>query len=291
MFGRAAVAPPALVTERTMTRRNTKDDPLVRVFLDTYKINLLSVPREKADVGDAYVANAKGVSAPGQLRHLLTPELVMPKVNRDEKLTNLAGKATRAIELKAGIKLLEDFFSAIGADMVIGKIRAEYEHKRAGLLRFKLRNATRDSVDAFEFGKALIPCQLNAKQPFVAEGNRYYVTVGVVRSTSITVGAESESDNKIDIDVSAIKSAIGAQGKLGVEKGQEGELTYEGPVPLAFGVELVEMTYDEKQQKFLVDGVSEALKMRTTKPIDRAFIGDPTEGNIFVTVKEAPSSP
>ena len=268
-----------------MTRRNTSD-PLVRAFLDTYKINLLSVPREKADVGDAYVATATGVSTPGQLRHLLKPDLAMPDVTRGEKMTDLAGKQTRGIELKAGLKLLEDFFSAIGADMVVGKIRAEYEHKRTGQLRFRLRNATRDSVDAFAFGKALIPCHLNEKQPFVAEGNRYYVTVGVVRSTSITVTAQDESENKIDIDLNAIKSAVSAQGKLGVEKGREGELTYEGAVPLAFGVELVELTYDTDEQKFLVDGVSEALKLRAEpKPIKRAFIGDPAGGSVFVNVK------
>jgi len=37
----------------------------MREFLDTYKINLLSIPRESADVGDAYVETEQGVSGLG----------------------------------------------------------------------------------------------------------------------------------------------------------------------------------------------------------------------------------
>lgn len=267
-----------------MTKRNTSD-PLVRSFLDTYKINLLSVPRESADVGDTYVATAEGVSAPGQLAHLLTPELVMPHVERKEKLANIAGKETRAIDLKFGIKLLEGFFSAIGADTVIGKINAEYEHKRTGRLRFKLKDATRDSVDPFAFGKALIPCRLYAKQPFVARGNRYYVAVGVVRSPSITVSAEDKNADKVDIDLSALKKAASAVAKLSIEQGGDGELTYRGKVPLAFGVELVEMKYDDAKEKFLLTAVPEAQTIRAPPDMERVFIGDAQQGNVFIDTK------
>lgn len=51
-----------------MSRRNT-NDPLLRAFLDTYKVNLLAIPREGAEVGDAYVASPNGsISEPGKLR-------------------------------------------------------------------------------------------------------------------------------------------------------------------------------------------------------------------------------
>ena len=151
-------------------------------------------------------------------------------------------------------------------------------------MRFKLTGATRDSVDAFEFGKALIPCQLNAKQPFVADGNRYYVAVGVVRSASITVSAEDQNSNKVGVDVGMLRSAVSAEGKLGIEQGRDRELTYKGKVPLAFGVELAEMKYDKAQEKFLLAAVPDAQSIRAPRYVERIFIGDPVEGSAFIDV-------
>jgi hypothetical protein len=255
---------------------------LVEEFLKTYKINLLSIPRESADVGDAYVATPQGVFPPGRLWYLLTPDFQMPKVRRNERMTDIAGTKTRALELKLGIKLLEDFVSAIGADLAIDKVRAEYEHKRTGNLRFSLKNATRDSVDPFEFGLALAQCRLDEKQPFIAEENRYYVSVGVVRSPSITVSAEDENSNAIDVDVGALKGAIGVESKLDIERGSKGELTYRGKIPLAFGVELVEMAYDIEQQKFLLTAMRTAVPIRDEMNIEKTFIGDAEHGSVFI---------
>jgi hypothetical protein len=270
-----------------MSRRNTAD-PLVRAFLDTYKVNLLSVPRENAEVGDAYVEMANGsVSAPGKLRHLLTPEIRMPDILPDELMATIRGKQTRALDLSAGINLLEGFFSAIGADAAVGKIKAEYQRKRVGKLRFQLKNATRDAVDAFEFGKALIPCQLNGQQPFVQDGNRYYAVIGVLRSRSITVSTEDERANKIEVAADALKSAIAIDGKFGITRENSGDITYEGAVPLAFGVELVELLYNREQKKFLLSGITDPKVVRRVGDDKerRVFVGDPDGGNVFIDLK------
>lgn len=47
-------------------KRNS-GDPLLRMFLDKYHLNWLSVPREKAEVGDLYVYDSKRASAPGKI--------------------------------------------------------------------------------------------------------------------------------------------------------------------------------------------------------------------------------
>jgi len=38
------------------------DDPLMRLFLEKYRLNLLSVPRENASVGDVYIIDEKIIS-------------------------------------------------------------------------------------------------------------------------------------------------------------------------------------------------------------------------------------
>jgi hypothetical protein len=269
-----------------MSRRNNKDDPLLKAFLDTYKLNLLAVPRRDAQVGDVYVETKDGVSFPGRLQSLLTPALAMPEIHTGEKLADIATKQTRALQLKVGLGLLEGFFNAIGATSALGKIKAAYEQNGAALVRFKLKSATRDWVDMMAFGTALMPCRLNRKHPFVQPGNRYYATVGVLRSPSITIAAEDSKSNDVSVEASAVKGAVGVEGKLAVKREGSGELTYEGSEPLAFGVELVELIYDEGEKRFQLSALAKPVPVRVQSKIERVFIGDAKKGDVFLRIRE-----
>ncbi len=243
-----------------MSRRNS-DDPLLRMFLDTYKLNLLAIPRENAQVGDVYVDTPKGISTPGALQFLVTSEFKMPKITK-EKMTNIAGTQTEALQYKVGISLLDGFFSALGALGALDKVKAAYEHKRTGKLHFRFKEATRDSVDSLAF-----------------------VTVGVVRSKSISISAKDSDSNAVSLDVGALTKAIGVEGGLKVGQSNEGELTYSGPTALAFGVELVKLSYDEEKNKFSLMPLARPEKIRDSaitkdSDIERSFIGGP-EGNAF----------
>jgi hypothetical protein len=268
-----------------MSRRDTTD-PLLRAFLDDYKLNLLAIPRRDAKIGDVYVQTKQGIAAPGQLRSLLTPAPKMPPANKGEPIAQITKKQTRALSLKIGLGLLEGFLGAIGATVAVGKIKAAYEQSGATTVRFKIKKATRDSIDLLKFGKALTPCKLDKAHPFVQSGNRYYVTVAVVRSPSISVIAEDSAQKAVDLEVSAVKNVANVKGKIKIKHEGDGELTYQGPEPLVFGVELVEMTYDEAQSKFLLSGMRDAVAVRAAKKaakkIERAFIGDPKRGDVFL---------
>jgi hypothetical protein len=272
-----------------MSRRDSQD-PLLRAFLDTYKLNLLAVPRQNAQVGDLYVRTPEGIISPGALKFVLTPEFAMPKINVGEKMSGISGKQTAALKLKVGLNLLDGFFSVLGAAGALDKIKIAYEQKRTGTLRFRFKDPRRDSIDTVEFGKALIPCRLDQRHPFVRSENSYYVTVGVVRSNSITVSAHDESSDTVALDVGALQKAIGAETKIGIGQERDGELTYQGATPLAFGVELLEMSYDDEQNKFLLDAVSQAQKIRAGRAqdseIERSLIGDAHTGDAFIRLKD-----
>lgn len=267
-----------------MSRRNTTD-PLLTAFLKDYKLNLLKIPREKAQVGDVYV-DIKGVIAPpGRLEHLLVPAVTIPPA-KEEKLTSLATTKTRAIELKAGIGLLEGFFSAVGATGLAARIKAEYEHKGASLVRFSLKNATRESVDAIELGRAVAKSHPDRDNPIVQDDARYYVTVAVVRSPSITVTAEDSRSNDISVEAGALKDVISVDGKISVKNERTGELTYDGAIPLAFGVELVELMYDKHQHRFTMAGLDRAVDIREGKHnVHSILVGDPENGDVFLNLQ------
>jgi hypothetical protein len=112
------------------------------------------------------------------------------------------------------------------------------------------------------------------------------VTIGVVRSKSITISAKDEASNTVSLDVGALKKAIGVEGGLDVNESSEGELTYSGPTALAFGVELVELSYDADENKFLLMPLAHPERIRAKpisedRDIERSFIGEP-DGNAFL---------
>jgi hypothetical protein len=58
---------------RNSFKRDT-DDPLMRLFLEKYRLNLLSFPRENISVGDVYIIDEKIIS----LRLLLGTYNIFP---------------------------------------------------------------------------------------------------------------------------------------------------------------------------------------------------------------------
>src|SRR5262245_17580395 len=129
-----------------MTKRNTTD-PLVRLFLDQYRLNLLSMPRERVRTGDLYVEDANGITASGQVEGFLTPPPELPKPLRGERMGDVSGQISRSISFDVGLGLLQNFLLALGAAGVLDELRAGYEQERARTMRFRFIEATRDSID------------------------------------------------------------------------------------------------------------------------------------------------
>src|SRR5688572_15055904 len=131
-------------------------DPLLRVFLEKYHLNLLSLPRENADVGELHVHDGKRTGSLGQLAAFLVRPFLMPRVARNEELASVAGTLSKRVKFDIGFGLLEGFLVALGATFPISKVQAHWESKGAHSLRFKLAAAKRDSVDVGLLGLALI---------------------------------------------------------------------------------------------------------------------------------------
>lgn len=266
-----------------MSRRNSTDD-LLRIFLNDFRLNLLSIPRENAFVGDTYVESPAGLTGPGNLRYLLTPKFEMPAVRCNETMSAIDGTWSQAIDLNAGFNLLQGFFTALGIPS-LGGIKAAYESKQVRSLRFTFKEPVRDSVDQFEFGAALMRCRLDQGQPFVKPGNRYYVATAVARSRSITVAAGDEDGKNVKVDADVLKQAVGGSAAIEFKPDNKDVLIYEGPKALAFGLELLEMSYNDQDHKFTLTAIKDPHVIRLNKQrVPGAFIGDAKYGNAFISI-------
>src|SRR5438067_10235743 len=115
----------------------------MRLFLDKYGLNLLSIPREGAAVGDAYVYDGTLVSPPGSVVYLLEPPVQLPPQKRNERLADVAGSFSDRVNVDVGLGLLEGFFAVLGAAALLDRVRGAYRKANAHALRFRFSDASR----------------------------------------------------------------------------------------------------------------------------------------------------
>jgi hypothetical protein len=94
---------------RNPFKRNT-DDPLLRLLLDKYRLNLLSIPRENASVGDVYTTdgnNQQHASPPGNIKYLLDPPFDFSKIKTvtGEVMADVSGTISNSMSADLGLKI------------------------------------------------------------------------------------------------------------------------------------------------------------------------------------------
>lgn len=244
-----------------------KEDPLLRIFLDKYNLNLLAIPREESKVGDLYVFDGKRVSTPGSITYFLDPPMKISGLMTGEKMADITGQITNSASIEASFGFLEGFLSAMGASVIITKIRASYEAKGAKMFRFRFSHAVRDSIDVMRIGRILMTHSLLESHALYSNKMRYYLVTAVARSKSISVIAENEKENQINIDLDFVTTENFPL-YLSVDRSSNGEITYSGTKSLAFGVELYELLYDEKKHTLKLALPSGAIQVRALpKPV------------------------
>lgn len=274
-----------------MGKRNTTDDPLVRYFLDEYRLNLLAVPREGVKPGDLYVEDDNGITASGKVVGFLTPKPELPRATRGETMADLSGQVSRRLSLDVGLGLLQNFLLALGAAGVMDKLKAGYEHQKTTALRFRFTDATRDSFDLGALGGAIGASRLDASNALVNEGNRYYLVAGVVRTPSVSLVAEGEDGRRVELGAGVLH-AIDVETGVTTKRTEEGEITYAGAKRLAIGVELYELAWDEGAGRLSLGNPDGALAIRgrPAPAPEAAFIGGAT-GEALVELPDASDGP
>jgi hypothetical protein len=262
-------------------RSKRKDDPLVDLFLTKYKLNLLPLPLENADCGQVYVKRpgAKLGAVPGSIAELVTPEVRLPAARRNRPMPDIAGERSSAVSAKVGLNLLDNFLTALGAAAgIVNEIRAGYERNRASQVRFAFRDATRDSMDPFSIGTALIDHSWNARHPWIGDGNQYYVSAAVVRCPSLSITAEDDRSQGVDVGLDAL-NAVGVNAAISVQRHDRSSVTYQGRKRLAIGVELYDLRYDSERAKFEMGTEDVAVDLRRGREVELvpAFAGDDDE--------------
>src|SRR4051812_17312758 len=109
-------------------KRNS-NDPLVKLFFDKYGFNLLSIPREKVQIGDIYIKDQDSsgpLSNAGNISNFLTPEFKVPDAIYDETMADVSGTISSDISANAGLQFLESFLNALGGGAFGTQIKGKF---------------------------------------------------------------------------------------------------------------------------------------------------------------------
>ncbi|MFD0578346.1 gasdermin [Dactylosporangium darangshiense] len=256
----------------------------MRAFLDRYGLNLLTVPRAAASIGDLYVVQGGRVLPPASVNGFLRPTPQLPPA-RHETLADLSGVASSTISWEAGIGLFEGFLAALGAAALVDAVKAEYRRSQVASLSFRFSDCRRTSVDLGSLGSQLTGARPDPDHPLWTSGSRYYLATGVVRSQSLSVRAERADGQAAKLDLSVLRTA-GVAAAVSVAQTGAAELRYAGTLRLAIGVELVELRFDPiAGLRFLVQEAT--LNVREDTVPTRAFLGGPDD-DAFIVVEPNP---
>lgn len=267
-------------------RSDAEKDPLLNTFLQRYQLNLLSVPRAGADVGDLYVHDGTRVGSPGQLASFLAQPFVMPPVERGEAMAALQGMASNSLSIDMGVGLLGSFLAGFGMAVPVGDIKAKWQAKGARQVSFRIGAAVRDSVDPGRFGVALIGNSLRPDHPLVDPASRYYVVTAVARCKSLTIALADQLGQAVELGTD-LPWVGEANAGVAVARGRAGEVSVSGEELLAFGVELYELVaLGDRIRMRLPEGALTVRSMRETaaRPMP-AWIGG-ADGEVFFDLVE-----
>lgn len=249
------------------SRFTKSQDPLLKVLLERYRLNPLSIPREKASVGDLYVqeGNSQYVSTPGSVTNFLEPPFMIPAATVGEVMADVSGSMSRDASGRVGLDFLEGFLNALASGGVGTRARGAYESSSSNKITFTFSNPTRDYLDPGLIGKNLANHRFMKRHALVTEGRRYYLVTAVARSSGLTIMTEGLNKQAMEVNAK-VMDLVNIPGNVSVIKGQTGSITFMGQKNLVFGVELYELEYfpDDRMQggKFQMNTQQKAVVAR-----------------------------
>ncbi len=255
-------------------------DPLLRAFLDTYGLHLLSNPRASIDIGQVVLRSKSGTAVVGDLDDLLDQPIGSLGVNRAEPMAAVAGQVSRAHGIETGVGVSSAFLQALGMFGVEADLRAKLEHSVDVALRFRFAEPLRDAIAPAELGGRLVQRKFDPSHPLNMPNAEYYVITAVARSRSfdILIEHQSHSGGEVRVDLADL---VEIGGSVTAERLDESTWRFAGSLPIAFGIELFRAYVDE-HDRMRMDLPSEPIKVRhgeatTRQPPRPIMIGGPQE--------------
>jgi hypothetical protein len=164
-------------------------------------------------------------------------------VKADQKVANLSGKRTGEMTIGVGLSLLGTVIGAIGGS----KLGLDLKYQRSRSATFEFQDVVEDRIEILKLDAFLGQADVNPASAFVRDllfDDELYVVTATVKTTKLAIDTADESKKGVEVSVPEIQQVVGANVKVSGASQKTSKITYEGPTPLVFGFQAVQLDYD-----------------------------------------------
>ena len=217
-------------------------------YLRSHGYSVFRMPRASAQPLELLHRQGKDLTRLGQTPDLVTPGAVpLPATARDEQPgIDIEGKETSSVNAAIGLSILGAFIGALGG----GNLGLQLGFKNARTITFAYTGVTEDRVDVLALEKYV---KAGTISPHVPAGtleklmdDEVYVVTAVLRTRKIVVEAQAQGGQSVVIDVPVLQQVVGGSLKLDGASNAAHRVAFEGPVPIAFAFQAVQLVFDER---------------------------------------------
>lgn len=215
-------------------------------YLKSLGYNVVRFP--KADVRPLQLLSRGGAGLDrfGEVTTVLVGDgsVALPPVSDDQSAGDISGMVTSDLKIGLGLSILAGIVSAMGGSSA--GLQASYE--RASMVSFQFEGVLENHVEVAALDRYLASADIDPYSRHAArllEEDALYVTTSTIKSHRLIVYAKRKDETGIGIDLPVVQEAVGATVKVTAATGTETGLAYDGPVPLVFGFQAVQLFYEQ----------------------------------------------
>lgn len=215
-------------------------DPILSL-LKQFEYNVVRLPRTEIRPLQILEKQGNSLAVLGDLDDFFQAGNVpLPEVSPDKQATFMNGQKTKALKLSVGLSLLGGIIGAMTGTQV--KLGVGYQ--KASSLVFEFDDVKVNDIKQIDLSKFLLAATavpgIFAKQ---LENDELYIINSIVKSKRFTVDAVGSSGNSVDVDVPIIQQVVGGSVGVKTEGTSKSKITYEGTIPLTFGIQALRMEF------------------------------------------------
>ena len=256
-------------------------DPALKALKDK-GYNVVQLPKVDLLPTQLLVRNGKRLQRLGDLTSVFSPDpqAPVPPVSADQGGPNISGTNSADLDVGIGLNILGGLVSALGGST----LGLTLGYQRARSVQFEYvdtieNHAQVTAIDAFLAGATINPFARAVAQ--MLEADNVYVITSTLKARKLNVSAKDSSKSSLAVDVPVIQNAIGGNVKL--TSGGQGStvVTFEGLVPLVFGVQAVRLIFENGKYRSmkLVDSGSVGVEATAAEggdvPVNSIFFANP----------------
>jgi hypothetical protein len=252
-------------------------DPYIKALKDA-GYNVVRLPKADIRPGQLLSRNGKDLSRLGELGDLLRSTAVAaPAVRADQKVANLSGKRTGEMTIGVGLSLLGTIIGAIGGS----KLGLDLKYQKSRSAVFEFQDVLEDRIEILKLDAFLAQADVNPTSAHVRDllfDDELFVVTSTVKTTKLAIETKDESKKGVEVSVPEIQQVVGANVKVSGAGEKTSQVTYEGPIPLVFGFQAIQLDYEDGHYK----------RFKHVKPGDTALEAlpaakDAAAGPVFLT--------